>query len=127
MSAESTASLRYSADHCWARQGSDGAVTIGLTDFAQSALGPVVFAELPAIGTAVEADEAIAEVESTKAVTEIYAPVGGIGHGGERRAHRHTRTDQHRPVRGGMGLRRRAVRPRRVRSTSRRVRVRRTH
>jgi len=68
--------LRYSKDHEWARQDATG-ITIGITDYAQDALGDVVFVDLPAVGTKVEAGSPIGEVESTKSVSEIYAPVGG--------------------------------------------------
>ena len=68
--------LRYSTDHEWARL-EDGRVRIGITDYAQDALGDVVYVELPAIGTTVGAGESFSEVESTKSVSEIYAPVGG--------------------------------------------------
>jgi glycine cleavage system H protein len=68
--------LRYSTDHEWARL-EDGRVRIGITDYAQDALGDVVYVELPAIGTTVGAGESFSEVESTKSVSEIYAPIGG--------------------------------------------------
>ena len=68
--------LRYSSDHEWARSSGD-VVRVGITDYAQDALGPVVFVDLPKIGTAVSAGGAIGEVESTKSVSEIYAPVSG--------------------------------------------------
>ena len=68
--------LRYSTDHEWLR--ADGAaVRVGITDYAQDALGDVVFVDLPDVGTAVKAGEAVAEVESTKSVSDIYAPVDG--------------------------------------------------
>jgi glycine cleavage system H protein len=68
--------LRYSTDHEWAR--ADGArVRVGITDFAQDALGDVVFVELPVVGTPVGAGDKLGEVESTKSVSEIYAPVAG--------------------------------------------------
>jgi len=68
--------LRYSSDHEWARlEGTR--VRIGITDYAQDALGDVVFVDLPAIGSTVEAGGPVGEVESTKSVSEIYAPVGG--------------------------------------------------
>jgi glycine cleavage system H protein len=68
--------LRYSTDHEWARP--EGArVRVGITDYAQDALGDVVFVELPAVGAAVGAGEKLGEVESTKSVSEIYAPVAG--------------------------------------------------
>jgi glycine cleavage system H protein len=68
--------LRYSTDHEWARSIGDR-VKVGITDYAQDALGDVVFVELPTPGTAVEAGGVLGEVESTKSVSEIYAPVGG--------------------------------------------------
>jgi glycine cleavage system H protein len=68
--------LRYSSDHEWLRL-EDGKARIGITDYAQDALGDVVFVDLPEVGAAVTAGQAISEVESTKSVSDIYAPVGG--------------------------------------------------
>jgi glycine cleavage system H protein len=68
--------LRYTADHEWARL-DDGRIRIGITDYAQDALGDVVFVQLPDVGTAVEAGTSFSEVESTKSVSDIYAPVAG--------------------------------------------------
>jgi glycine cleavage system H protein len=68
--------LRYSTDHEWIRV-DGGQVTIGITDYAQDALGDVVFVDLPEVGAAVEATASISEVESTKSVSDIYAPVSG--------------------------------------------------
>jgi len=71
--------LRYSSEHEWARRLDDGSrVRIGITDFAQDALGDVVYVDLPAVGTRVDASEAVGELESTKSVSEMYAPIGGI-------------------------------------------------
>ena len=71
--------LRYSTEHEWARRLDDGSrVRIGITDFAQDALGDVVYVDLPAVGTRVDAAEAVGELESTKSVSEMYAPVGGV-------------------------------------------------
>jgi len=68
--------LHYSTDHEWVR--SDGAtVRIGITDYAQDALGDVVFVSLPEMGSHVDAQGVLGEVESTKSVSEIYAPVAG--------------------------------------------------
>lgn len=68
--------LRYSSDHEWLR--TDGStVRVGITDYAQDALGDVVFVDLPDVGAAVKVGDAIAEVESTKSVSDIYAPVSG--------------------------------------------------
>jgi glycine cleavage system H protein len=68
--------LHYTSDHEWARL-EDGQIRIGITDYAQDALGDVVFVQLPAPGAAVQAGESFAEVESTKSVSDIYAPVSG--------------------------------------------------
>jgi glycine cleavage system H protein len=69
--------LRYSSDHEWVRvEGSR--LRVGITDYAQDALGDVVFVGLPALGTSVDAGAAVSEVESTKSVSDIYAPVAGV-------------------------------------------------
>lgn len=68
--------LRYSSDHEWARV-DGGRVRVGITDYAQDALGDVVFVDLPTAGTTVEAGGLLGEVESTKSVSELYAPVAG--------------------------------------------------
>ena len=68
--------LRYSPDHEWVRV-EDGRVRAGITDYAQDALGDVVFVDLPEVGAQVERGVTCSEVESTKSVSEIYAPVGG--------------------------------------------------
>jgi glycine cleavage system H protein len=69
--------LRYTEAHEWVRELGDGVVRIGITDHAQSQLGDVVFVQLPDTGTDVAAGDAIGEVESTKSVSDIYAPVAG--------------------------------------------------
>ncbi|MCU1492427.1 MAG: glycine cleavage system protein [Acidimicrobiaceae bacterium] len=69
--------LSYTADHEWVRV-EPGRATVGITDFAQSALGDVVFVQLPETGTRVERGSTLGEVESTKSVSEIYAPVAGV-------------------------------------------------
>ena len=70
------AELRYSSDHEWVRV--EGATaTIGITEYAQDALGDVVFVEMPDAGLAVAAGESFSEVESTKSVSDIYAPLTG--------------------------------------------------
>ena len=69
--------LRYSDDHEWVRDVGDGRVRIGITDYAQDALGDVVFVETPEVGGWVEAGEVFGEVESTKSVSELFAPVTG--------------------------------------------------
>jgi glycine cleavage system H protein len=68
--------LRYSSDHEWARL-EDGKVRIGITDYAQDTLGDVVFVQVPEVGTAVAAGATMGEVESTKSVSDVYAPIGG--------------------------------------------------
>jgi glycine cleavage system H protein len=68
--------LRYSRDHEWARD-DQGTVRVGITDYAQDALGDVVYVDLPKVGATVDAGGKLGEVESTKSVSEIYAPVSG--------------------------------------------------
>ena len=68
--------LHYTKEHEWVRPG-DGRVRVGITHYAQDALGDVVFVSLPEIGMSVSAGQALGEVESTKSVSEIYAPVTG--------------------------------------------------
>lgn len=68
--------LRYTSEHEWARL-EDGRVRVGITDYAQDALGDIVFVSLPAPGTVVEAGSTLGEVESTKSVSDVYAPVAG--------------------------------------------------
>jgi len=72
------ADLKYTASHEWVRKESDGTVTIGITDFAQEALGDVVFVELPDVGRKLAAEESCAVVESVKAASDIYAPIAGV-------------------------------------------------
>jgi glycine cleavage system H protein len=71
------ADLRYTSEHEWVRVEADGTVRVGITDHAQDALGDVVYVSLPAEGEAVTAGGACGEVESTKSVSEITAPVSG--------------------------------------------------
>lgn len=68
--------LRYSQAHEWVRVDGDRAV-VGITDYAQDALGDVVYVELPAVGLLAVADASVAEIESTKSVSEVYCPVSG--------------------------------------------------
>jgi glycine cleavage system H protein len=70
------AELRYTAEHEWVRPG-EGALRVGITDYAQKQLGDIVFVTLPEPGTPVEAGRPFGEVESPKSVSEIYAPVNG--------------------------------------------------
>ena len=71
------ADLHYTAEHEWLRRSGEDTVRIGITDFAQSALGDVVFVQLPDVGSEVAAGESFGEVESTKSVSDLYAPVSG--------------------------------------------------
>ncbi|HWC36617.1 MAG TPA: glycine cleavage system protein GcvH [Mycobacteriales bacterium] len=69
--------LSYTAEHEWVRREDDGTVRIGITDYAQEQLGDIVFVSLPATGSTVAAGGVLGEVESTKSVSEIYAPIAG--------------------------------------------------
>lgn len=68
--------LRYTKDHEWVRV-TGSVVRVGITDYAQDALGDVVFIQLPAVGETVTAEQSFGEIESTKSVSDVYAPVGG--------------------------------------------------
>ena len=69
--------LRYAITHEWARREDDGTVTVGITDHAQEALGDVVFVEFPEVGTVFAAADDAGVVESVKAASDVYAPMGG--------------------------------------------------
>jgi glycine cleavage system H protein len=69
------ADLRYTPEHEWISRTADDTVRVGITDFAQDALGDVVFVQLPDVGTKVAAGESFGEVESTKSVSDLYAPL----------------------------------------------------
>lgn len=69
--------LRYTKSHEWVRKEDDGTLTVGITDHAQESLGDLVFIELPDVGRSVEAGEDCAVVESVKAASDLYSPVGG--------------------------------------------------
>ncbi len=69
--------LKYTEEHEWLRREEDGSVTVGITDHAQAALGDLVYVELPEVGQDVEAGGEMAVVESVKAASDVYAPVGG--------------------------------------------------
>jgi len=69
--------LRYTTSHEWVRIEADGNVIVGITDFAQDALGDLVFVEVPAVGRSLQAGEACAVVESVKAASDVYAPIAG--------------------------------------------------
>lgn len=69
--------LKYSEEHEWVRVEPDGAAVIGITDFAAESLGDVVFVELPEVGSALTQFEKMGEIESVKAVSDLYSPVSG--------------------------------------------------
>jgi glycine cleavage system H protein len=69
--------LKYTKSHEWVRQAQNGAIEIGITDHAQSALGDLVFVEVPDVGRALSAGEACAVVESVKAASDVYSPLAG--------------------------------------------------
>jgi glycine cleavage system H protein len=71
------ADLKYTESHEWVRAEADGTVTVGITEFAQDALGDIVFVELPKVGASFTAGDDAAVVESVKAASDIYAPVSG--------------------------------------------------
>ena len=71
------AELKYTESHEWARTEADGTISVGITEFAQDALGDIVFVELPEIGQVLAAGKDCAVVESVKAASDIYAPIGG--------------------------------------------------
>ena len=69
--------LRYTPEHEWVRVVSDGVARVGVTAFAQDALGDIVYVSLPAVGDSVVAGDSCGEVESTKSVSDVYAPISG--------------------------------------------------
>ncbi|MGO0578104.1 glycine cleavage system protein GcvH [Ornithinimicrobium panacihumi] len=69
--------LRYTSDHEWVRDMGDGVARVGITAYAQDALGDVVYVSLPSVGDTVAVGDSVGEVESTKSVSDIYAPVAG--------------------------------------------------
>ena len=71
------ADLKYTESHEWVRAETDGTVTVGITEYAQDALGDIVFVELPAVGKTFTAGDDAAVVESVKAASDIYAPLSG--------------------------------------------------
>jgi len=71
--------LRYTAEHEWVREPGEheGSVRVGITDYAQDALGDIVYVQLPEVGTDVGAGDTVGELESTKSVSDVYAPIAG--------------------------------------------------
>ncbi len=70
--------LRYTKSHEWVLENADGTVTVGLTDYAQQELGDLVFVNLPGVGDDVTAGEPLGDVESVKAVSDVFCPVSGV-------------------------------------------------
>lgn len=71
------ADLRYAKSHEWAKQESDGTVTVGITDYAQNSLGDITYVQVPKVGATLKAGETFGVVESVKAASDLYAPIGG--------------------------------------------------
>jgi glycine cleavage system H protein len=71
------ADLRYAKSHEWLKVAADGTALVGITDYAQSSLGDITFAQLPKVGAALKVGEAFGVVESVKAASDVYAPVSG--------------------------------------------------
>jgi glycine cleavage system H protein len=69
--------LKYTAEHEWVKADGEGPVRVGITDFAQDALGDIVYVQLPDVGSTVRAGDACGELESTKSVSDLFAPVNG--------------------------------------------------
>ena len=103
--------LKYTAEHEWVRPGDGTTVRVGITDYAQDALGDIVYVQLPAVGAEASAGEAFGEVESTKSVSDIYAPVAGTVTARNEALEDAAGADQLRPVRGGLAGRDRRAGP----------------
>jgi glycine cleavage system H protein len=71
------AELRYAKSHEWVRSESDGTVTVGITDYAQNSLGDITYVQVPKVGATLKAGETFGVVESVKAASDLYAPIGG--------------------------------------------------
>lgn len=71
------ANLKYTKEHEWVEEVSPGLFRVGITDYAQGALGDIVYLQMPKVGESIEAGKVCGEVESTKSVSEIYAPISG--------------------------------------------------
>ena len=95
--------LKYTAEHEWVRA-TEGSTTVrvGITDYAQGALGDVVYVSLPEVGASVARGAAVGEVESTKSVSDIYAPLAGTVSARNEALDDQPGTDQLRSVRGGV-------------------------
>lgn len=71
------ADLRYAKSHEWVRQENDGTVTVGITDYAQNSLGDITYVQVPKVGATLNAGDTFGVVESVKAASDLYAPIGG--------------------------------------------------
>ncbi|HEY1111547.1 MAG TPA: glycine cleavage system protein GcvH [Opitutaceae bacterium] len=71
------ADLRYAKSHEWAKVESDGSVTVGITDYAQNSLGDITYVQMPKVGAALKVGDTFGVVESVKAASDLYAPIGG--------------------------------------------------
>jgi glycine cleavage system H protein len=71
------ADLRYAKSHEWLKRESDGTVTIGITDYAQNSLGDITYVQVPKVGATLKAGETFGVVESVKAASDLYSPIGG--------------------------------------------------
>ena len=91
--------LRYTKEHEWVRDEGGGRVRVGITDYAQDALGDVVYVDVPEVGTEVTANQPFSEVESTKSVSDVYAPVSGTVIERQRTARRAARAGERAAVR----------------------------
>ena len=99
--------LKYTSEHEWVRTPGDaeGSVRVGITDFAQDALGDIVYVSLPQVGDAVTAGDTCGELESTKSVSDIYAPVTGEVVATNASPRPDPRAGQQRPLRGRLAVR----------------------
>jgi glycine cleavage system H protein len=104
--------LKYTAEHEWVRATEGHTLRVGITDYAQSALGDIVYVSLPGVGTAVTAGQPMGEVESTKSVSDVFAPIAGTVLAATTPWSR-SPSAQLRPVRGGLDRRYRGRRHRR--------------
>ena len=115
--------LKYHPEHDWARVDGDSA-TLGITWYAQDQLGEVVFFDPPDVGATITKDQAYAEVESVKAVSDVIAPLSGRDHRGQRGAQGRARADQRRLLRRGLAGQDQALRPLRGRRADGRLQLR---
>ena len=108
--------LRYTADHEWIEELDGGTLRVGITSYAQNALGDVVYVSLPAVGDTVTSGETCGEVESTKSVSDLYAPLERRDHGGQLGPRRSARAGQYGALHRRLDVRAAALRRRRLRA-----------